>query len=106
MEIGKSPNKSCLLIKDKQVSETIKNEAKEEKGKLKLNQNQKLGLVKAQLKLLMMPHFPTNFEIQKYYQNKPKFNDVYSINNLPEINDGAYIINLDEYELIGTHWIA
>ena len=53
-----------------------------------------------------MPHFPTNFEIQKYYQNKPKFNDVYSINNLPEINYGAYIINLDEYELIGTHWIA
>ena len=37
MEIGKLPNKSCLLIKDKQVSQTIKNEAKEEKGKLKLN---------------------------------------------------------------------
>ena len=53
-----------------------------------------------------MPHSSTNFEIQKYYQDKPKFNDVYSINNLPEINDGAYIINLDEYELIGTHWIA
>ena len=104
MEIGKSLNKSCLLIKD--VSETIKNESKEEKGKLKPNQNQKLGLVKAQLKLLMMPHSSTNFEIQKYYQDKPKFNDVYSINNLPEINDGAYIINLDEYELIGTHWIA
>ena len=35
MEIGKSLNKSCLSIKD--VSETIKNESKEEKGKLKPN---------------------------------------------------------------------
>ena len=30
-----------------------------------------------------MPPPPlTNFEIQKYYQNKPKFIDVYSRNNL------------------------
>ena len=34
----------------------------------------------------------TNFEIQKYYQNKPKFNGVYLRNNLPKIKDGAYII--------------
>ena len=33
--------------------------------------------------------------------------DVYSRNNLPKkINDGAYVINLDEYANIGTHWIA
>ena len=38
----------------------------------------------------------TNFEIQKHYQNKPRFNGVYSRNNLPEkIKDGAYVINLD-----------
>ena len=54
----------------------------------------------------MPPHPLTNFEIQKYYQNEPKFNDVYSRNNLPRINDGACIINFDEYESIGTHWIA
>ena len=55
-----------------------------------------------------MPLHPlTNFEIQKYYQNKPKFNDVYSRDNLPvKIKDGAYIINLDEYSDIGTHWVA
>ena len=47
-----------------------------------------------------------NFEIQKYYQNEPKFNGVYSRNNLPKIKDGAYVINLDEYKSIGTHWIA
>ena len=54
----------------------------------------------------MPPHPLTNFEIQKYYQNEPKFNGVYSRNNLSKIKDGAYIINLDEYESIGTHWIA
>ena len=45
------------------------------------------------------------FEIQKYYQKKPKFNGVYSRNNLPKIKDGAYVINLDEVKSIVTHWI-
>ena len=35
------------------------------------------------------PHLLTNFEIQKYYYNEPKFDGVYSINNLPEIKDGG-----------------
>ena len=48
----------------------------------------------------------TNFEIQKYYQNEPRFNEVYSRDNLPRIKDGAYAINLDEYSDIGTHWVA
>ena len=49
----------------------------------------------------------TNVEIQTYYQNKPRFNGVYSRDNLPKkIKDGAYIINLDEYAHVGTHWIA
>ena len=54
----------------------------------------------------MQLHLLTNFEIQKYYQNKPKFNGVYSRENLPKIKDGAYIINFDEYSDIGTHWVA
>ena len=55
-----------------------------------------------------MPPYPlTNFEIQKYYQNEPRFNGVYSRDNLPnKIKDGAYVINLDEYSDIGTHWVA
>ena len=36
----------------------------------------------------MLPHPLTNFEIQKYYQNEPEFDDVYSRNNLPKINEG------------------
>ena len=54
----------------------------------------------------MPPHRLSNFEIQKYYQNEPKFNGAYSRNNLPKINDGAYVINLDELKSVGTRWIA
>ena len=39
----------------------------------------------------MPPHTLTNFEIQTYYQNKPKFNGVFSRNNLSNMKDGAYI---------------
>ena len=42
----------------------------------------------------------------KYFQNEPKFNGVYWRNNLPKTKDGAYVISLDEFKLIGTHWIA
>ena len=34
-----------------------------------------------------------------------KFNDVYSENNLSKINNGAYVINLDEFKSIGIYWI-
>ena len=54
----------------------------------------------------MPPHPLTNFEIQKYYQNESKFNGVHSRNNLPKMKDRAYVINLDEFKSIGTHWIA
>ena len=37
----------------------------------------------------MPPHPLTNFEIRKHFQNKPKFNGVYSRNNLLKIKDEA-----------------
>ena len=56
---------------------------------------------------LIQPHPLTNFEIQKFYKNEPRFNSIFSRNNLPKkIRDGAYVINFDEYALLGTHWIA
>ena len=59
------------------------------------------------MKFLMSPHPLSNFEIQKYYQNEPRFNGVFSRNILPKkIKDGVYVINLDEYADLGTHWIA
>ena len=55
----------------------------------------------------MLPHPLTNFEIQKYYENEPRFNGAFSRNNLPKkIKDEAYVINLDDYADVGTHWIA
>ena len=59
--------------------------------------------------MTVKPHPLTNFEIQEYYQNEPRFNGVFSRNNLPNnsnIKSGAYVINLDEYRNIGTHWGA
>ena len=42
----------------------------------------------------------------KYSENESRFNGVYSRDNLPnKVKDGAYVINLDEYSDIGTHWI-
>ena len=54
----------------------------------------------------MPPHPLINLEMQKYYQNDPRFNEVYSRDNLPKIKDGANVINLDEYSDIETHSIA
>ena len=56
---------------------------------------------------MIPPHPSSNFEIQAYYQNEPRFNGVYSRDNLPnKMKNGAYVINLDEYHDIGTHWVA
>ena len=57
---------------------------------------------------MLLPFHPlTNIEINEYYINEPRFNGVYFRNNLPKkIKKGAYVINLDEYENIGTHMVA
>ena len=55
----------------------------------------------------MSPYPLTNFEIREYYGNESRFRGVYSRNNLPKIiKNGAYVINLDEYADVSTHWIA
>ena len=55
----------------------------------------------------MSSHPLTKFEIQKYYQNEPRFNGVYSRDNLPKkIKDEAYITNLDVCADVDRHWIA
>ena len=66
---------------------------------------------------MTLPAHPlTNFEIQEYYQNEPRFNGVFSRDNLlnnirpkglgSAVKNGAYVINVDEYHDIGTHWVA
>ena len=64
------------------------------------------GSKKKYLNSLLPFHPLTNIEISEYYASEPRFNGVYSRNNLPKIKKGAYAINLDEYENTGTHWIA
>ena len=55
----------------------------------------------------MPPHPLTNFEIEEYYENEPRFNGVYSRESLPKtIKNGPHVINLDEYADLGTQWIA
>ena len=55
----------------------------------------------------MIPPDPfTISDIQKYFQSKPRFNGVYSRDNLPKTKDGAFVINLDKYTDVGTHWVA
>ena len=54
----------------------------------------------------MLSHPLRTFGIQKYYQNKPKFNGVYSRNNLPKIKDEIFLINIAEYKSIGTDLIV
>ena len=42
--------------------------------------------------------------MQKYFQNKPRFNGVYSRNNLPDkIKDRVNVVNIYQYSDIGTH---
>ena len=53
------------------------------------------------------PHPLKIFEIQKHYQNEPRFNGVYSRDNLAKkIKDGTYVIDLNKYADVDTHWIA
>ena len=50
----------------------------------------------------MLPYPSTNFEIRKNYQNRPKFNDVYSRNNSPSIKDETYIVNIDKCKSVSN----
>ena len=58
-------------------------------------------------RFLIPIHSLTNFEIRNYFQNEPRFNAVFSRDNLPnKIKSVAYVINLDEYSDIGTYCIG
>ena len=128
MKIIKAVENSGILLKG--VSKTIKNETKEQRGGFlsmllgtlgasllgnlltggKGIRRAGDGIVRAGSEKLnsLLPFHPlTNIEISQYYANEPRFNDVYSRNNLPnKIKKGAYVINLDEYENTGTHWVS
>ena len=114
---------SGILLKG--VTKTIENETKEQTGEflsmllgtlgasLLGNLLTGKGIIRAgkgakkTLNSLLPFHPLTIIEINEYYINEPRFNGVYSRNNLPKaIKKGAYVINLDEYENAGTHWVV
>ena len=84
---------SNILIKG--VTKAIKSEIKKQKGgffsmllgtlgaSLLGNLLTGIGIVRTGSGFLIPPHPLTNFEIQKY-KNEPKFNGVFSRNNLPK----------------------
>ena len=118
MKIIKALENSGILLKG--VSKTIKNETKEQRGgflsMLLVTLRASLlgnlltggkgimragdGIVRAgsgskknHLNSLLPFHPLTNIEISEYYANEPRFNGVYSRNNLPnKIKKGAYVI--------------
>ena len=130
IKIIKELENSDILLKG--VSKTIENEIKEQRGgflsmllvtlgaSLLGNLLTGKGIIRAgdgivragegskKTQNLLLPFHPlTNIEISEYYSNEPRFNGVYSRDNLPKITKkGAYVINLDEYKSTGTHWIT
>ena len=99
-KIVKSLENSGVLLKG--VSETIQHEAKEQRGGFLSMLLGTLGAsllgnlltggkgvisagegIKKKSNLLIPFHPLTNFEISEYYENKPRFNGVYSRDNLP-----------------------
>ena len=120
MKIVQALEDSNIFLKG--VSETIKNETKEQKGRFL---TMLLGTLGAPLlgNLLTGKGFVragegtirTGYDssIKKSsnsttsFKNESRFNGVYSRDNLPKtINIRAYVINLDEHADVGTHWIA
>ena len=124
IKIVKSLEDYGVLLKG--ASETIQHEAKEQRGGSLRMLLGTLGAsllgnlltggkgviragegIKKKSNLLIPFHQLTNFEIREYYKNEPRFNGIYSRDNLRKtIKKGAYVKNLDEYEDAGTHWIA
>ena len=130
IKIIKELENSDILLKG--VSKTIENEIKEQRGgflsmllgtlgaSLLGNLLTGKGIMRAgdgivragegskkKINSLLPFHPLTNIEISEYHLNEPKFNGVYSRDNLPKITTkGAYVINFGEYENAGTHWIA
>ena len=91
IKIVKSLEDSGLLLKG--VTETVQNEITEQKGGFlsMLLGTLAMEIIKKEKKqqkgFLMPPHPLTNFDIQKYYQNEPSLNGIYSRDNLPKRKD-------------------
>ena len=57
-------------------------------------------------KFLVLLHFLNNIEITNYFNYEPRFTGFFSRNSLLRAKDGAYVINLDDKNNKGTHWVS
>ena len=55
---------------------------------------------------LVSLHSLNRIDITNYLNYKPRFNEIFSRNNLPRLKDGAYVINIDGKQSKGTHWAS
>ena len=53
-----------------------------------------------------MLHPLSNIKITNYFNDEPRFNGVFSRNNLPRIKDGAHVTNLDDEKSKVTQWFS
>ena len=58
--------------------------------------------------MLVLLHTLSNIEITNYFKHKPRFNGVFSRNNLLRVKDGANIINFDDKKknIKGAHLVS
>ena len=110
IKIIKSLEDSSVLIDG--VAETVKHEIKKQEGwfscvisatsnffssktyKWKRNQKSRTRIFKEHC--LVPLHPLNNIEITNYFNYESKFDGVCSINHLPRIKNGIYVINLDD----------
>ena len=89
----------------KRVTKTIKNETKEQKGWFLSMLLDTLGA--SLLGKILGNILAGKGIVRAGSGNKKGKRKSYSTKNLPKkIKDGAYLINLDEYGDVGTHWIV
>ena len=93
LKIVKSLEDSGVLLKG--VTEAIKNEAKEQSGGFL---SMLLGTLASSLLTDMLLNKKGKGVIRARDNSRDNLND--------KVKDGVYVINLDEYSDIATHWIA
>ena len=54
--------------------------------------------------ILVPLHSLNNIEITNYFSNEPRFNGIFSRNNLPKIKDRVYVINMDDKNNKGSEY--
>ena len=55
---------------------------------------------------LVLLHSLENIEITNYFHDEPRLNGVFSRNKLHRTKDGACVINLDNKNSKGSHWVS